>query len=513
MNDAKDLKVESPSSRTGIGLLITTGLVLASAWLIPLPEKLLDVLWVCVFCLTGAVTLICLAARRSADLAGFVPLLGGLILLRLIALTGTGRHIIRDEPAGSLTGWFGLTLAGEHPLAALLVCLLLVAMCAGAVFVACQRITLTAGHYLGRICLLKRMAVETDLRLGVIEAPQADALTGRITAESRFFYQIRRIAVLMRIEAVITVIVLLACLVFPAADRTVSLPYGTSLLSAVAPGVVAVSVFTLLPAVVAAVSCARLVRKTSAEPLRADEPGGDVSPQAKLITVVPLDSDGAEDTELLNPDFLLHRRSGEQIAEFEPPSAPVGDRIAAAATDMTCRNAREYYEKLSGVICSITSRPRVILLASDKVQSLPVTVAVNTAMRLAQEKQRVLLVDTDARRNAVGSVFDLDAETMRKKIQPSCLENLSVCSVPADKLDPFLRNEKVLAYFATTLIYTPNLQDVRVRPQPHAAKPGAFYFTDDGDAGTGKQAVEPRLSFCSWLCLIPSMQSVLDAKS
>lgn len=511
MNDADGLKVESSAGRTGGGLLLGTGLVLLAVWLIPLPEKLLDVLWVCVFCLTGAVTLICLAARRSGDLVGFVPLLSGLILLRLIALTGTGRHIIGDEPAGILLSWLGSTLAGGHPLAALLVCLLLVVVCAGAVFSACQRITLSAGHYLSRICLLKRMAVETDLRLGVIEAPQADALTGRITAESRLFFQLRRIALLMRIEAVIAVIVLLACLVFPAADRTVSLPYGTALLSAVAPGVVALSVFTLLPAVVAAVSCARLVRKTSAAPL-ADESDDAVSPQAKMITVVPLDSDGAEDTELLNPDFLLHRRPDEQIAEFEPQTPPVGGRIAAAATDMTCRNAREYYEKLSGVICSITSRPRVILLASDKVQSLPVTVAVNTAMRLAQEKQRVLLVDTDARRNAVGSVFDLDAEAMRKKIQPSCLENLSVCCVPADKLDPFLRNEKVLAYFATTLIYTPNLQDVRVSPQSSAAKPGAFYFTDGGDEGTGKQAAESNLSFCSWLCLIPSMQSVLDAK-
>ena len=70
-----------------------------------------------------------------------------------------------------------------------------------------------------------------------------------------------------------------------------------------------------------------------------------------------------------------------------------------------------------------TDRPRVIIvLASDKVHSLPVTVAVNIAIRLAQKKQKVLLVDTDDERNAVAHVFDLNPEVhVQKKIQTQLL--------------------------------------------------------------------------------------------
>ncbi len=512
MNDANGLKYESPAGLAGSGLMWAGGALLLAAWLIPLSEKLLDVLWICGFLLSAASAVVCLAARRVSDLTGFSPLLSGLILLRLVAQAAAGRHIVRDQPAGILLGWTGTTLAAGQPLAAVLICLLLAAICVFVVFVASQRVALAAGHYLRHVLGQKQTGVETDLRLGVIDADQADVLADRIADERRFFYRMQRIALLMRVEVVIAVIVLLACMVFPAAGSTVNLPYGTHVLSVIAPSVVALSIFSLIPAVAVAVTCGKLMSKESLVPLRAGEPGEAASPQAKRITVVALDSEGAEDTELLNPDFVQHRR-GEQIAEFEPQDPPAPNPDASLITDVTCRNANEYYEKLSRVICSITSRPRVILLASDKVQSLPVTVAVNTAIRLSQENQRVLLVDTDAARNAVGSVFDLDAETMRRKVQASCLENLSVGCVPAEKLDPFLRNKKVLEYFSTILIYTPNLPDVRVTPAADAVKPGAFYFVDDGDSKPGKRTAEQQLAFCSWLCLIPSMQSVLDAKS
>lgn len=511
MKNANGLKFESPPARPGAGMLLGAGLILLAAIFLPLPEKLLDVLWICTFCLSGAVIIICLAARSSSDLVGFVPMISGLIFLRLTTEAAVGRHIIRDEPAGILLSQTGSALASARPLVAVLVCLLLVVIGVFVIFTACQRITQASKHYLNRIFPLKRMGIETDLRLGVIDCDQADELTRRIAAEGRFFFRMGRTALLMRTEAIMAVFILLACLVFPAAGNTAGLPYGTEMLSAVAPPVVALSIFALIPSLLVAVSCGMLMSRQTLT-LRPNQPDASASPHAKTITVVALDSEGAEDTELLNPDFMQHRQGYEQIAEFEPEGESVPEGTASVVTDISCRNAKEYYEKLSRVICTITSRPRVILLASDKVDSLPVTVAVNTAIRLAQEKQRVLLVDTDDQRNAVGSVFDLDAESMRKKVQASCLENLSVCCVPAEKLNPFLRNEKVLGYFNTTLIYTPNLQAVCANPDGKAVKPGAFYFVEEGDSGSEKTAAEQKLAFCSWLCLIPSIQSALDSK-
>jgi Zn-dependent M28 family amino/carboxypeptidase len=151
------------------------------------------------------------------------------------------------------------------------------------------------------------------------------------------------------------------------------------------------------------------------------------------------------------------------------------------------------------------------LLASDKVHSLPVTVAVNIAIRLAQKKQKVLLVDTDMERNAVAQVFDLDGLLMQKKVQPSCFENLSVCGVSADKLNKFLRKAEILSRFDTILLYTPNVPLVQPVREKGAVRPGVFFFVDDESTHAEQEAVE-KLGFCSWLCLIPSLQSVLDLK-
>lgn len=513
MSAINDIEFDSSCrglSRPG-ALFVVAFLILLAALLLPLPEKMLDALWVCSFCLAGAVIGICVVAQTLSDLVGFVPMMLGLVFLRLVAQAGTARHVIRDEPAGSLLSWTGSTLASGWPLGAVLICLLLAVAIIFVVFTACQKITLASNGYFRQILPLKRMGIETDIRLGVIDEEQAKELVCRIVSESRFFSGMSRMGQLMRIEVAVCIFILLGCLVVPVANGTIHQSYGVGLLSAIAPSVVALSVFTLIPAMIIAVTCGMLMsRETLA--LRIDEQDESGSMQAKKITVVALDSGGAEDTGLLNPDFIHHRGPDEYVAEFEPQAqTPPADSLPVS-TDISCRNAKEYYEKLSRVICKINNRPRVILLASDKVHSLPVTVAVNIAIRLAQEKQKVLLVDTDSERNAVGSVFDLDAESMRKKVQSSSLENLSVCCVPTDKLNKFLRKDKILNRFATTLIYAPDISAMILDKGGYTARPGTFYFVDDEYPNVREKAAE-KFAFCSWLCLIPSLQSVLDSES
>ena len=493
-------------------IVIIACLSFLAAFLIPLSEKILDVLWVFLFCLSGAVTIICAAAQSSSDLIGFAPMISGLTLLRLIVQTGTARRIIQDEPAGILLSSVGSVLASTWSLGAVLICLLLAVIVVVVVFVACQRIALASTGYCERVFPLKRMGLETDLRLGVIDEDQANALAQRVVSESRFFAGMKGTALLIRVEATVCIFILLGCLLIPAARGTVDRPSEIGSLTGVSVSVVGLSVFTLIPAFIVAVSCGVLMSKDKLA-LRTGEPGGSAaSMQTKTITVVALDGEAEEDTELLNPDFIMHRGPQEKVVEFEPETSIASNDALPVSSDISCRNEKEYYEKLSGVICKINSRPRVIMLASDKVHSLPVTVAVNIAIRLAQKKQKVLLVDTDDERNAVARVFDLDPVSMQKKVQPSSFENLSLCCVPGGKLPNFLRKGKILDHFGTTLIYTPQIPTVTADKGGNPVRPGAFYFIDDQNPNAGQKAAE-KLGFCSWLCLIPSIQSVLDTKS
>ena len=159
MDSVNDMEFDlSRPGRSRPGVVFTIApLILLVVFLIPLPVKLLDALWICSFCLSGAVTIICIAAQSSSDLIGFIPMISGLTFLRLVAQAGTARHIIRDEPAGILLGLTGSALASGWPLAAVLICLLLALVIIFVVFISCQKITLAANGYLRQILPLKRM--------------------------------------------------------------------------------------------------------------------------------------------------------------------------------------------------------------------------------------------------------------------------------------------------------------------------------------------------------------------
>ncbi len=84
------------------------------------------------------------------------------------------------------------------------------------------------------------------------------------------------------------------------------------------------------------------------------------------------------------------------------------------------------YEKIN----SLKSRDKSILLAGAGLEYLPVTIPVQTAVRLAQAGKKVLLIDLDTKRNAAARAFDLNENIVKNCISPkplpSQVENLSL---------------------------------------------------------------------------------------
>ena len=507
MNGAK--KIELKPSRSGgpVILFAAVSLTLFFSFIVPLPGKILDVLWICSFCLSLGVSIICIVAQSSSDLMGFIPMMVVPMVLRLVSLIAVASYVIRDEPAGTMIGVVGSALGTRWPLGVLMVCLLSALIVIAAIFLSCQKITLASKGYLGHVFPLKRMGIDTDLRLGVINEEQADQLSGRIVLEYRFFSGIGRVGLFMRIESVVYICVLLMCLMLWAAKNTMSMSPDSTLLSGIVGPVIAMAIFTLIPAMIVAISCSALLSKDTLA-LRSNDPEPSAGRHVKKVTIVALDSEGPQE-ELLSSDLLLPK-AGEYVVEFEPEAKTAAAKEEPSVLEITCRNTKEYYEKLSGIICSVQEKLRVILLVSDKVNSLPVTVPINIAIRLSQKHQKVLLVDADPQRNAVANVFDLNPETLKTKVVPSCLESLSVCSVPEGRLPRFLQKEKILSHFDTTLIYVPQIPEFKAIPG-QAAKPGAFYFIDDKTDVADQRAVE-QLGFCGWIGMVPSIQSVLEGR-
>ena len=505
MSDVNDTEMADSRSVWSLpgAVFVAASLVVLAGFLIPLPEKMLDVLWVCLFCLAGAVALICVATRNASDLIGFVPMLAAMTLLSLAVESSTARRIIENTPAGFLLGGVGSALASSWPLGAVLICLAMAAISVVVVFAACQKMVQASNGYLGRVLPLKRLGIETDLRIGVLDEDQAEAMARRITAESRFFAGMNGVARLMRAQAAVCIFILLACLIIPAINSAADQPSAAAFLAEIAPPVVALSIFTLMPMLLVAVACGGLMSKEALT-----LPAGNACQAASMprpkIKVIPLENDAADNAQSPHPAPVPEPSPQEQIVDFEPAvddTAPVWD-------DFSCRDAKAYYERLAEKIVAVDARRPVVLLASERVQSLPVTVAVNLAIHLAQKNQKVLLIDTDTRRNAVAQVFDLPPQSLVNNIQPSCLENLSVSCVPWETLDAFLQNDVCGADVEMTLIYTPCLSAAATGTTELAAAPTAFYFMDGADPVAARKAVET-LAFCRSVSLFPSLQSAI----
>jgi len=495
MNSSDNMKQTYSVLSRPEAVFIAAAVTLLVALLLPVHENLLDILWVCAFCLAGAATLICIAAKSSVDLVGFVPIVSVLTLLRIALQAVTARKIITHHSAGILIGSLGKFLAASWPLGAVLTGLVLAAVFVIIIFGACQRMSLAAGNYLQQILPLKRIGIETDLRMGIIDEANTQTLAGRITTECRFFSGMNGVSLLMRGEAAISIFILLACLVTLATGSSFKAILQEGLLGPV----MAFPVFSLVPAVIVAVSCGGLMSKeTLALRPESDDPSPSMS---KKITLINQETGDEEEIELLNPDFVNHARVDDRIVEFEPPQ-----KTEAASTEFpSCSSPAKYYKKLGELISAVQSRPRITLLASENIQSLPVTVAVNIAIGLAQKNQKVLMVDTDTTRNALAQVFELDPKLMQKKILSSCLENLSACGVGMEKIELLLQKKNILSAFDTLLIYAPGVEQMCFSGKAETSSVRNILFFGEGTDAKQKEMA----ASCGRVHRIPDIQSIL----
>ena len=247
-----------------IAFFIAASVTLLVSLLIPCPPIALDVIWIFALLITCSVTWVCVTVRHSADLIGLASLVSFLTLLRLALQVITAGKIIRQHPSGALLKIVGDTLATSGTLAALWICLLLAAIAVIIVFAACQRITIASNNYLQNVLPLKQIGIETDLQMETIDTISAQTLRHRIACESRFFSGMNGAGLLMRGEAAICIFTLIVCLTMPELTGSLQTESENEYLSHIASSVIALSVFSLVPAVIVSVSCGVLTRTTLA---------------------------------------------------------------------------------------------------------------------------------------------------------------------------------------------------------------------------------------------------------
>ena len=115
----------------------------------------------------------------------------------------------------------------------------------------------------------------------------------------------------------------------------------------------------------------------------------------------------------------------------------------------------DYYDKIAGRVCKLKKDQMPVLFAADGIDDLPVTVAVNVGIRLAQEDLRTLLIDADGERNAIVRVFDVEAGASEKDSVETCIENLFVWTIAKGCKGSLFK--KMIRSCDRVVIYAPNL--------------------------------------------------------
>lgn len=162
----------------------------------------------------------------------------------------------------------------------------------------------------------------------------------------------------------------------------------------------------------------------------------------------------------------------------------------AGSAEGSDEQSKGNYESIIRRIKQAKKKYKSILFASAEMDALPVTIPVNTAIGLAKEKQRCLLIDLDLRRDAVAKVFGLDAEQsgLSPRSVQTEFENLRIW--PAHKFSQSKQmnivdivekglDKKSLQKFDFILINAPALVASIDRKQIIAAAQAAFVCAKD----------------------------------
>lgn len=444
-------------------LFTGTAVMLLAGVLIPWPDRLLDIFWICHFSLTAAVLVICAVARSSSQLEGFPALLASTSFLSFLATAGCMRAIVlRQDTCGRLIRAFGEKIAALEPLLALILILVTGFFILYLVVQSGRRIRQGIEHYLFQILPFKKIGLETDQTLHILTAQHVDILREKIRKEARFYASMNGLRKLLTAQISVNLFLLLAAwgLAWAGEMLQASAEQILSPLESLAPVIAGTAIFSWVPAGAAAAACAGLLNKESLALPPSETPADQNS--SRKITIISSASGRSEEIELINPDFIssppANEKPIEKIAQFEPPQPMIPKEMMVQEIKrikIQCKSSSQYYQSMEKLFTHKSFRSSLLLLIAESVEDLPVTVAVHPAVQLARKKQNVLLVDADLQRHAVAKVFTMDPYTLQKPSAVHRIDHLWLQSILEDsgKLPEEIQDPN--AEFTYRMIYSP----------------------------------------------------------
>jgi hypothetical protein len=402
--------------------------------LFPLSSHILDVLLIFSVSLTAAVLVTTFSARGALQVQGFPLLIVLGTALRMALSLTCSKLILLEGDAGTIISLFGTIFVRNNPVLAILVFGTLATVIFGIICRTVKAISRTGTEFTADIVPIKQISIDSDLNAGVINKSQALSLREKIAHERGFFIAMTGAARFILCCAVIEFVIVIVNMVGSmtmgvAGGTTTAIPIKTYATLAVGAGMM-----TQISALVVAAASVYLVRKSSmSAAVNVGAAEQEFAKRIKVVARVPGDS-----AEITNPAANADIETKEKVITedlewFDESGVGENEKDDFGLWVWEEIKDSDYYEKISALIESKSSdEARMILIAAERVEELPVTIPVNIAMRLAKRGRKCLLVDLDSQRDAISKVFELDSDKAEGKAavtgRPTCISNLWVWS-------------------------------------------------------------------------------------
>ena len=491
---------EKKAQRSSFVCIAIGAAVLAGLFL-PLPNKLIDVLIILSLSLTVAAVIICLAAKKVSDISGFEYLIRATTLLRSFLVVICTKLILTRGNIGIIVGHFKNVFSPDNMIFVILTLPLLSCIAFIFIFRAARKIRHNSRSFIRDAVPMKLCQIAKELNMHLIGKTQAGELKNLIDDEKKLFENLEKVSTYILYDGINGFVFIVICLagglLIGTAGRTIStihpatyifLTFGVMITLQV-PSVVTALAFNLViqknyDVVV------KIVKSETFPPQRINVISSEVKKANNMKSQV------GDRTDMCNIDKTKTTMITKQPQQ-EPlyKEAHVNSKNAEITKELKwldekqistgCRTGHLWnfcdikgrYEEASELFTTCSDNTvRTILMGAERQKTLPVTIPVNIAIKLAGKGRKCLLIDLDYQRDSVARVFELHKHILDEHIPsghtitgiPTCVRNLwiypscwltentnDLTTLDYPKINQIITHLKIK--YDNIIIYSPNL--------------------------------------------------------
>ncbi len=426
--------------RNDILWMAVFGAILAG-FLFPWSATLFDILLIFCLCLSAGILIIVLLAKSAEEATGFpLMLLLSCIFHFISSIAGTKLFFVNHN-ISKISSWIADNI-NNHSLSLILPVFLMGSVIfIGYIFKNLQRIIKTANKYFENIVPEIQLDINCELEAGLINNQQAFSLKQELNRCSSFFIAvsgISRFFIFIIFIQLAFALVSIAGAFFTGIQRAVTDSFSTS---SYIREIIACHGFIFISVLISASATAGLVKKCFKNLKNPDEK----EHFEKRISIIAKEIINASENKIPEQKQYLKAQNGQTV----PDSDRIEEKVAKDNIFYSNNIKSDLdFDKVTEKITSMTEKGINLITIGNSSKSLPVTIPVNIAIRLAKKGQKVLIADKDQKRNAVFKVFDKDAEEFADKITDTFVDNLFITKTGANLSKSEISNyDHIITYF------------------------------------------------------------------